>query len=158
MPDDGKLMKIGLIVAVAIILIRIILEQAGAPLAVNYIFGVAWLYFVMPVLFAISIRTFGRARPFGRLLKDVVLFAVYTRVMVAITYMLAYYLRWDASRFSEKQGGTVGDSITVLQGLLLIPLRNVFFWIVMATVLGIIIGSITLAVKRKPPQGTLNPA
>jgi hypothetical protein len=51
----------------------------GAPLAANYIFGVAWLYFVMPVLFAISIRTFGRARPFGRLLKDVVLFAVYTQ-------------------------------------------------------------------------------
>jgi hypothetical protein len=46
----------------------------------------------------------------------------------------------------------VGDNITVLQGLLLIPLRNAIFGL-MATVLGMIIGSITLAVKRKPPQG-----
>jgi len=158
MPEDGKLMKIGLIVAAAIIVIRIILEQAGAPLAVNYILGVAWLYFIMPALFAISIRAFGHARPFGRLLRDVVLFAVFTRLMVAVTYVLAYYLEWDALRFSEKQGGTVGENITPLNGILLIPLRNAIIWIVMATILGIIIGAIALAVKRKRPEGTVNPA
>jgi hypothetical protein len=34
-------------------------------------------------------------------------------------------------------------------GLLFIPLRNVLLWVVMATVVGMIIGLITLKLKRK---------
>ena len=56
MADDSKIVKWGTIVAAIIIIVRIALEQAGAPETVNSIFGVAWLYFILPVLFALSIR------------------------------------------------------------------------------------------------------
>jgi hypothetical protein len=35
-------------------------EQAGAPFTVASIFGVVWLYFILPVLFCLALR--GRAR------------------------------------------------------------------------------------------------
>ena len=152
MPETGKVMRIGLIVTALIIVVRIVLEQAGAPLGASFVFGVAWLYFIMPVLFAISIRTHGFARPYVRLLREVLLFAIYTRIMVAVTYMLAWYMKWPAARFASSQGGTVGDDVSALDGLLLIPLRNALIWIVMALVVGMIVGSITLALKRRPVQ------
>jgi hypothetical protein len=151
MSDDTKIMKAGLIVAALIIVIRILLEQAGAPYLVSSISGVVWLYFIMPVLFALAIRNRAAEKPYGRLLKDVVLFAVCTRVMVAITYVAAHYLNWTAARFSATQGGTVGPGIQSWQGLLFIAARNAFIWIVMATIIGMIVGSITLLLKGRKP-------
>ena len=149
--DETKIMKVGLIVATLIMVIRIAIEQAGAPFMVTSIFGVVWLYFILPVLFALAIRKHGRSRPYGRLLKDVVLFAVYTRVMVALTYVLAYYLQWTTPRFSAAQGGTVGPEIEMWQALLFIPARNAAIWIVMAVIVGMATGSLTLLLKRKRP-------
>lgn len=151
MSDDSKIMQWGLVIAVAIIVVRIALEQAGAPEAINNIFGVAWLYFVFPVLFALSIRAREYASPYKSLLKDVLFFAVYTRVMVMVTYMLAYLLRWNAPRFLLDRGGNVGNNVSVGMGLFFIPVRNALIWIIMATVVGMIMGSITLLLKRKTP-------
>jgi len=152
MPDDKKLLKTGLIVAALIIVLRIILEQTGAPETMSFIFGVAWLYFIMPVFFALAIRAHGSESPYRKLLKDVVLFAAYTRIMVAVTYMLAWHFKWTPARFSANQGGTVGENVPPFQGLLLVPLRNLLIWIVMATIVGMIVGAITLALKGKQKQ------
>jgi len=64
--------------------------------------------------------------------------------------MLAFLFKWQAPRFSLKMGGNVGPDVSALQGLLVIPVRNALIWIVMATVLGMIIGGIVLFTKRKP--------
>jgi hypothetical protein len=146
----GGLMKAGVLVAACIIVVRIILEQFGAPESVNNIFGVAWLYLVFPVLFALRIAASGEAGPFKALFKALLLFGVYTRLMVMASYMLAFLFQWQAPRFSLKMGGNVGPDVSALQGLLVIPARNALIWIVMATVLGMIIGGIILFRKRKP--------
>ena len=146
----GGLMKAGVLVAACIIVVRIILEQFGAPESVNNIFGVAWLYLVFPVLFALRIAASGEPGPFKALFKTLLLFGVYTRLMVMASYMLAFLFKWQAPRFSLKMGGNVGPDVSALQGLLVIPVRNALIWIVMATVLGMIIGGIILFRKRKP--------
>ncbi|RMD97195.1 MAG: hypothetical protein D6814_09975 [Calditrichaeota bacterium] len=143
-------LKWPLIIAVGLIVIRIVLEQLGAPEVVNNIFGVAWLYFLVPIYFAIQIRQHAEAGPVKSLLIHVSLFAVYTRLMVMVTYMLAYVFKWSAPRFHLQQGGVVGEGVTPLQGLLLIPLRNLVIWVVSATIIGMIIGGITLALKKSP--------
>jgi hypothetical protein len=150
MSGHTKLMKWGVLLAAAIIVLRIALEQAGAPGSASFVFGVAWLYFLFPVLFAIQIRAQKDSHPFRSLLKNVVLFAFYTRVMVMITYMMAYAFKWSAPRFIYP-GGNVGPNVDAMTGILLIPLRNILIWVVIATILGMIIGSITLLVKRANP-------
>jgi hypothetical protein len=145
----GGLMKAGVLVAACIIVVRIILEQFGAPESVNNIFGVAWLYLVFPALFALRISASGEPGPYKVLFKTLVLFVVYTRIMVMVTYMMAYLLKWQAPRFGIKMGGNVGPDVGALQGLLVVPLRNALIWVVMATVLGMIIGGIVLYMKRR---------
>ena len=147
--DERKTMKSGLIAAALLIVVRILLEQIGVPFLVASIFGVVWLYFIMPAAFAVAIKNGGHARAFGRLMKDVVLFAAYTRIMVAITYVAAHYLNWTAARISVAQGGTVGQEIQSWQRLLFIATRNAIIWIVMAAILGAIVGSISLYIKGK---------
>ena len=150
----GSLMKAGVLAAACIIVVRIILEQLGAPESVNNIFGVAWLYLVFAVLFALRLAASGEPGPFKALLKALVLFGVYTRLMVMVTYMIAYQLKWQAPRFGMQMGGNVGPDVGLLQGLLVIPVRNALIWIVMATVVGMIIGGGVLFAKRKasPPS------
>jgi hypothetical protein len=142
-------MKAGVILAAVIVVARIILEQVGAPEGANKIFGVAWLYFLLPICFALRIASAGEASPFKGLFKDVLMFGVYTRLMVMATYMIAYFLKWNAPRFTPKEGGNVDPSIGFLNGFLLIPVRNAVIWVVMVLVVGMIIGGITLAVARK---------
>jgi hypothetical protein len=144
------LMNAGLGLAAAIIVIRIALEQFGAPGIVNNVFGVAWLYFIMPALFAVRIVGSGNPRPVRGLFMDLLLFGVYTRLMVLVTYLAAYYFRWQAPRFGQSQGGNVGEGISPLQGLLVIPLRNAAVWIVFVVIIGMIIGGITLKLRKRP--------
>ncbi len=116
MPDESKVMRWGLILAAAVIVLRIVLEQAGAPEKLSFFFGVAWLYFIFPILFALSIRAHNAASPFKSLLKNVLLFVLCTRLMVMITYMLAYIFSWKASRFAFP-AGTVGENVSVWAGI-----------------------------------------
>ncbi len=147
--STGKIMKTGAILAAAIVVLRVILEQVGAPNAINMIFGVAWLYFLLPVCLALKIASSGEAAPFKGLFTDVFLFSIYTRLMVMATYMIAYFAKWRAPRFSTSQGGNVGENVSFVDGFLYIPARNAVFWIVFAVVIGMIIGGITLAIARK---------
>ncbi len=148
MPDDSKVMRWGVIIAAVVIVVRIALEQAGVPDSINNIFGVAWMYIILPILFALSIRARNAASPYKSLLKDVLFFAVCTRVMVMFTYVLAYVFHWHASRFVYP-AGNVGVNVSVWTGIFYIPLRNVLIWVVIATIIGMIVGSITLLLRRR---------
>lgn len=150
--STATLMKAGVGIAALIIVVRIVLEQLGAPQFINNIFGVAWLYFIFPVLFAVRIAAAGDPSPFKSLVKNMVVFGIYTRVMVMITYMLAYVLRWQAPRFTSREGGNVVEGVGFLRGFLVIPLSNAIVWVVVVTLLGMIIGGITLRLKKRPPQ------
>lgn len=142
-------LKYGLLIAVIVVVVRIALELLGAPGYVNSIFGVAWLYFILPVVFAFTITGAGVANPLKVLFKNVLLFAIYTRIMVMITYMFAYAFKWQAPRFNATQGGTVGENVSVINGMLIIPVRNALMWIVSAVILGMIIGGITIWLRKK---------
>ncbi len=143
------MMKTPLIVAAVVIVLRIVLEQLGSPGSVNNIFGVAWLYFIVPVYFAFCISSGGESKPYRALLKNLLLYNTYTRLMVMPTYWLAYALQWSAPRFDLEMGGVVGEGVSPLAGYLGIPLRNAVIWIVVATVLGMIIGGVTLLIRRR---------
>ncbi len=143
------LMKAGVLIAAAIIVVRIILEQLGTPEMINNIFGVTWLYLIMPVLFALRLLKSGETSPYKALFKNVTLFGIYTRLMVMVTYMAAYQFGWAAPRFGSKMGGNVGPDITPLQGYLIIPGRNLLVWVVIVAVIGMVIGGITLRFRRR---------
>ncbi len=144
-----KIMRVGLLLAVAIIAVRIVLELLGAPSMIDNVFGVAWLYFLLPVCLALKIAVDNEPKPYAKLLRDVLLFAVITRIMVMITYMAAYAFQWQASRFSLAGGGNVGSNVSPVTGLLVIPVRNALIWIIFATLVGMLIGSAILWVKRR---------
>lgn len=142
-----NMLKWPLIIAAVVIVVRIGLEQMGAPEVINNIFGVSWLFFLVPVYFAIKIAASQDRQPYKTLFKYVLLFAVYARLMVVPTYWLAYAFNWTQARFSLQQGGVVGAS--PLNGYLVYPLRNLLIWVVAALIIGGIIGSITLAIARR---------
>ncbi|MDQ7063662.1 MAG: hypothetical protein Q9P90_05370 [candidate division KSB1 bacterium] len=152
-PIAHQRLKWPLILALVIIVIRIILEQLGAPESINNLFGVAWLYLILPVVFGLQIVKHGDPSPFKSLFVHVLLFGVYTRIMVAVTYMLAYAFQWSAPRFTLERGGNVGEGVTPLQGYLIIPARNALFWTVAAALVGMLIGSIAILIKRRSPAG-----
>ena len=140
-------MKGPLILALVVVIVRIVLELAGASDKICNVFGLAWLYFLVPIYFGLQISGSGTASPYMALLKTNLLFAFYTRLMVLVSYQLAYLLDWTAPRFQLNQGGVVGAS--TLQGLLVIPVRNLVIWVVAATLVGMIIGSIVLAIRLR---------
>lgn len=143
-----SLLKWPLVVALVLVVVRILLEQAGAPESVNMIFGVAWLYLVVTIVFAVRIVGSADPHPFKSLFKNVLAFAVITRLMVMPTYWLAYLLQWTAPRFSAQGGGVVGEGISPLFGYVVIPVRNALIWTVMATLVGMILGTVTLLIRR----------
>jgi hypothetical protein len=150
----ASIFKFGMLVAAVIIVVRIVLELLGAPGYINNIFGVAWLYLILPVVFAFSIVAAGEASPLKVLFKNVLLFAIYTRIMVMVTYMLAYIFKWTASRFSSSAGGNVGENVSSINGLIVIPVRNALFWVVFAVVAGMIIGGITIWLRKMTTHST----
>lgn len=143
------MMKWPLIIAAALIVVRIVLEQVGAPETVNNIFGVAWLYFIVPFYFAARIAKSGDPKPFRVLFKKLLLFSIYTRLMVMPAYWLAYAFEWAAPRFSLAMGGVVGEGVTPLQGTIWYPGRNAIVWIIFAVALGMILGGVSLLIRRR---------
>lgn len=143
------MMKRPLQVAAMLVVLRVLSEQAGAPEAVNQIFGVTWLYFIVPVYFALKITAAGEAHPYQTLFAKMAIFVMLVRLMVLPTYWLAYVFDWTALRFSAEEGGVVGDGISPLSGYLFIPLGAFLFWLVAATLVGGGIGSLVIAWKRR---------
>ena len=140
--------RIPLILAVLFIVVRIVLEENGVSPTITNILGVNWLYFLVPIYFALQIARSGSGSPYKALFKQVLIFGVVTRLMIMISYMLAYQFGWSAVRFSVAGGGGVGSE-SALDGMLITPLTGLLLGTVAALVIGMITGSITLAVKRK---------
>ncbi len=143
------MLKVPLIIAAVVVVLRVVLEQIGSPESVNRIFGVAWLYFIVPVYLAFRISGAGGPKPYLALLKSLLLYVTGTRLMVLPTYWLAYELQWGASRFSPERSGNVGAEVSRFAGYLGIPIPNAVLWIVIGTVLGMIIGGVTLLIRRR---------
>ncbi len=142
------LIKTPLILAAVIIVARLALEGVGAPGVITTIVGVTWLHFLVPIYLGVRIAGAGGSSPFKDLFMAVFFFTLYTRLMVFVTYALAYPLGWSASRFSVEGGGGVGSD-SALSGMLIIPLGNLLLAVVVFPIIGMILGSITLLIKRK---------
>ena len=147
--DTGNWLKWPLIVAAILVVLRIVLEQQGAPDSINNLLGVAWLHILVPFYLAYQIQASRSDRPYRALFKDLFLYTLYTRLMVLVTYWMAYLWQWQSPRFLITQGGNVGEGIGPLQGYLVIPVRNAVVWIVMAMVIGMVLGSILLLIKGR---------
>ncbi len=147
-----------LILTLVVIAVRILLEEMGAPGAISNIFAVAWLAFLIPIYFAVGLAASGEAHPYKALAKLIVLYGIGVRLMVAVSYSLAYLFQWSAPRFSG--GGVIGEGVTALQGLLLNPAFNLLPGLIMAIGSGLLVGPATLAIRRKmlqPKNGDVSP-
>lgn len=156
MTDIKSLIKLPLAIAVVVIVVRLILEQSGAPESLIALFGVTWLHLLVPFYLAILIAKSGAVKPFLTLLASLAVFTLVVRILVAATYSLAYALSWEASRFQLAGGGVVGEGVTPPEGYLLIPLQNLVIAGAAVIAIGMILGSITLAIlrRRAPATGT----
>lgn len=148
-PDTGNRLKWPLIVTATLVVLRIVLEKLGAPDSINNLLGVAWLHFLAPFYLAYQIQASRSDRPYRALFKDLFLYTLYTRLMVLVTYWMAYLWQWQSPRFLITGGGNVGEGIGPLQGFLVIPVRNAVVWIVMAMVVGFVLGSILILIKGR---------
>ena len=142
------LIKTPLILAAVIIVARLGLEGVGARGMITMIVGVTWLHLLVPIYLGVRIAGAGGSSPFKDLFKAVFFFTLYARLMVMVTYILAYPLGWTATRFSVDGGGGVGAE-SALQGMLITPVTNLLIAVVALPIIGMILGSITLLIKRK---------
>ena len=110
----SRLIRLPLIIAAIVVVVRVVLEQIGAPSGANQVFGVAWLYLLVPIYFGVNLAA--ADHPYKSLFKTLLCFVAYTRLMVMATYLAAYQLKWTATRFSVEGGGVVGEGVTALQG------------------------------------------
>ena len=141
-------LKWPLIVSLVVIGARILLEEMGAPGAINNILGVAWLSFLIPIYLAVRLAGSGEEHPYRVLLKLIALYAVSVRLMVLVTYSMAYLFSWSAPRFSVQGGGVVGEGVTALQGLLVTPATNFPIGVLMSAVFVLVVGPAALALSR----------
>jgi hypothetical protein len=146
------MLKWPLVIAAILVVGRIVLEQAGAPGWLNNLVSVVILYvFIAPLYFAFRIAGSGIEHPYRTLLKKTALFTALARSMVIPTYWLAYYFQWTAPRFSVEQGGNVGPNMTPLWGYVLIPFGAAVVWILISLIVGGLLGSLVIKMKRKTP-------
>lgn len=143
------MLKWPLLIAAGVVVVRVISEQLGAPEHVNFVFGVVWLYFIVPFYIVSAIVRSGGPRPYLELFRKLFVFSLYTRLMVLPTYWLAYAFQWPAARFRLDAGGVVGEGVTSLQGYVIYPLLNGLSWILFAVIVGMILGGIALYVRRR---------
>ena len=143
------LLKWPLIVAAMIVVIRVILEESGAPPFLSNVLGVSWLYLLMPVYFALRVAMDTPPRPYIRLFQLSALFVFFSRLMIMVTYSLAYVFNWSARRFSVEGGGVVGEGISALEGVVLIPVQSLAIGAVFGFIPALVIGSIVLAIRRR---------
>ena len=150
-PVTGSLMKAGVLAAACVVVVRIILEQLGAPESVNNIFGVAWLSLVFAILFALRLAASGKPALSRHCSRPWCSSPVHPPhghgyLLIPTSEVAGAEIRHADGRECRPVGS--------LQGLLVIPVRNALIWIVIATVVGMIIGGGVLFAKRKasPPS------
>ena len=116
-PDTGNRLKWPLIVAAIVVVLRIVLEQLGAPDSINNLLGVAWLHFLVPFYLAYRIQSSQSDQPYRALFKDLVLYTLYTRLMVLVTYWMAYLWQWQSPPLPPGSGRQRGRGNRPLSGL-----------------------------------------
>src|SRR5882724_1347148 len=96
-----EILKWPLIVAAIVVVLRVIVERAGAPASVSNMLSVAALTTLLgPLYFAIQIALTRKPRPYLMLFQLIFVFAVWARAMVLPTYWAARIFHWTESRFS----------------------------------------------------------
>ena len=140
------ILKWPLIIAAIVVVLRVVVEQAGAPNAVANLFSIVALHFLIgPVYFAIRIAKAGMPRPYAMLFKLIAIYVVLTRAMVLPTYWLARIYEWPQPRFA----GLSGPDVPFFVGFIAIPFITAAFWIVASLVFGGIVGSIILQIYQR---------
>ena len=143
------ILKWPLIVAATVVVLRVIVERAGAPAAVSNILSVAALTTVLgPLYFALQIGLASKPRPYLMLIQLIFIYAVCARAMVLPTYWAARMFNWTESRFAGV------DAPNPLVGFIALPLITAVFWIGASMVTGSVIGFITLAIMRSRMKTT----
>jgi hypothetical protein len=140
------ILKWPLIIAAVVVILRVVVEQAGAPDTVANLFSVVALHLlIVPVYLAIRIAKSGVARPYVTLLKLVALYVVLTRAMVLPTYWLARIYEWPQPRFF----GLYGEGVTPFVGYIAVPVGTAIVWIVASVIFGGIVGAIIIAITAR---------
>lgn len=133
-----------MLIAAAVVVLRVIVERAGASDAVANLLSVVALHFLIgPVYFAIRIAISGESRPYVTLFRLIALYVVLTRIMILPTYWLARIYGWPQGRF----GGLAGA--TPFMGFIVIPVGTAAFWIVASLIFGGAVGSVIIAITRR---------
>ena len=137
------ILKWPLIVAAAVVALRVITERAGAPPLLNSMLSVAALTTVLaPVYFGIQLGLAGNPRPYWMLIKLVGIYVVCARAMVLPTYWAARIYNWTEPRFA---GLNHPDPMV---GFVSLPLLTAGFWIAGSLAVGGVSGAIALAIVR----------
>ena len=153
--DTKGMMKWPLIIAAVLLVLRIVLEQAGAPEVVNNVFGISWLYFIVPLFFCVPHQRKQPGASFQNAFQEARdLCGVHAGDDPADVYARLPASVAGTSRFGIDGGGVVGEDVSPLTGYLGIPVRNALIWIVIATAVGMILGSVTLLMRRRKLAGT----
>jgi hypothetical protein len=140
------ILKWPLIIAAIVVVLRVVVEQTGAPNAVANLFSIVALHFLIgPVYFAIRIAKAGMPRPYAMLFKLIAIYVVLTRAMVLPTYWLARIYEWPQPRFA----GLSGPDVPFFVGFIAIPFITAAFWIVASLVFGGIVGSVILQIYQR---------
>jgi len=140
------ILKLPLIVAAVVVVVRVIFERLGVPETVNGLLSVAVLHtLLVPIYIAIQLARRKAPRPFGTLFKLIAIYAVLTRIMILPTYWAARVFEWTQPRFA----GLWGPDVDPITGWVAVPLGTAAVWIVSSIVIGGLLGSITLAVARR---------
>jgi amino acid transporter len=139
------ILKWPLIIAAVVVVLRVVMERAGAPVTVSNLLSVVALHtLLVPLYFAIRIGRSGVQRPYWMLIKLVAIYVVLTRAMIILTYWLARIYEWKEPRFA----GLTGPGVTPFTGFIAIPFLTAALWISASLVVGGMIGTIVVAVLR----------
>ena len=140
------ILKWPLIVAAAVVVLRVVVERAGAPAVVSNMLSVAALHTLLgPLYFAVQTGLSSVQSPYRLLIKLTGIYAVLTRAMIIPTYWLARIFEWPESRFA----GLAGPDVTPFVGFIALPFLTAAFWIVISLVVGGAIGTVVLAIVRR---------
>src|SRR5438477_1933934 len=143
------ILKWPLIVTAMVVVLRVIVERAGAPAAVSNLLSVAALTTVLgPLYFAFQIGLARKPRPNWMLIQLIFIYVVCARAMVLPTYWAARIFDWPESRFAGV------NAPNPLVGFVALPLLTAAFWIVASMVSGSVIGFTTLAIVRSRMKTT----
>lgn len=140
------ILKWPLIIAAVVVVLRVVVERAGASDSVANLLSVVALHFLIgPLYFAIRIALSGQSRPYSTLFKTIAMYVVLTRAMVLPTYWLARIYEWPQQRFF----GLFGPDVSDFRGYIAVPFVTAIIWIVSSVIVGGAVGSVVIAIIRR---------